>query len=80
MAERLQDEPRRFTLVPSAARLQLRYLPDVGGVAGVEWVDGWMTTQARLPRAVEIVLEPVPGDSLPVLLRYPIRVTIGTLQ
>jgi prepilin-type N-terminal cleavage/methylation domain-containing protein len=80
MIERLQDEPRRFELVPSAARLTLRYLPDMAGAPGIEWLDGWITTQTRLPRAVEIVLEPARGDSLPVLLRYPIRVTMGTLQ
>lgn len=80
MIERLQDEPRRFELVPSASRLILRYLPDMGGAPGIEWVDGWIMTQTRLPRAVEIVLEPAPGDSLPLLLRYPIRVTMGTLQ
>jgi prepilin-type N-terminal cleavage/methylation domain-containing protein len=80
MIERLQDEPRRFELVPSAARLVLRYLPDMGGTAGIEWVDGWLMPQTRLPRAVEIVLEPAQGDSLPLLLRYPIRITMGTLQ
>lgn len=80
MIERLQDEPRRFELVPSAARMTLRYLPDFGGSPGIEWVDGWMMTQTRLPRAVEITLEPARGDSLPLLLRYPIRVTMGTLQ
>jgi hypothetical protein len=52
----------------------------MAGAPGIEWLDGWITTQTRLPRAVEIVLEPARGDSLPLLLRYPIRVTMGTLQ
>ncbi|MGH7503329.1 MAG: type II secretion system protein [Longimicrobiales bacterium] len=80
MLERLQDEPRRIELLPSAARLQLRYLPEMQGVPGIDWVDGWLMARPRLPLAVEIMLEPAPGDSLPMLLRYPIRVTLGTLQ
>lgn len=77
LTERLQDEPRRVELVPQAASLEIRYLPD--GPDAVEWQDSWQG-QRQLPRAIELILQPAPGDSLPLLLRYPIRVRMGTVQ
>jgi prepilin-type N-terminal cleavage/methylation domain-containing protein len=69
----LGAEPRRFELVPQAYGMEIRYLPDV---AKPEWVDGWQD-QNQLPRAVEITLTPARGDTLPPLLRIPIRVAIS---
>lgn len=74
------DEPRRVELVPQVVDMELRYLPDVeGGVDAVDWESGWVGRNA-LPKAVELVLTAAPGDSLPPLLRYPIRVPLGTLR
>jgi len=77
MRERLQDDVRRFELVPQAATLQIRYLPNVPDA--VEWQDNWQG-QGELPRAIELSLTPVPNDSLPLMLRLPLRVTLGTIR
>jgi prepilin-type N-terminal cleavage/methylation domain-containing protein len=77
LRERLQDEVRRVELVPQAATLQIRYLPNVPNA--VEWQDNWQS-QGQLPRAIELTLTPVAGDSLPLMLRLPLRVTLMTLQ
>jgi prepilin-type N-terminal cleavage/methylation domain-containing protein len=69
-------EPRRVELVPQAGSMQIRYLPDVDGQT--EWVDGWV--QNGLPRGIEITLFPSAGDSLPLLLRYPLRVALGVTR
>jgi prepilin-type N-terminal cleavage/methylation domain-containing protein len=69
-------EPRRMQLVPEAAVLRLRYLPGDG--SGV-WEDTWVSRNA-LPRVIELSLEPAAGDSLPLLLRYPIRVALAGVQ
>lgn len=69
-------EPRRMELVPQADGMQIRYLPDV---ATPQWVDGWQE-QNQLPRAVEITLTPARGDTLPPLLRIPIRVAISAVR
>lgn len=80
LTERPLDVPRRVELLPQVANMELRYLPDVeGGVDDVEWEPGWAGRDA-LPKAVELVLFAAPGDSLPPLLRYPIRVPLGTLR
>lgn len=68
-------EPTRMELVPEAGLMRIRYLPhDAGAVWDSTWVD------AGLPRAVEITLFPARGDSLPLLLRYPIRVAMGAIR
>jgi prepilin-type N-terminal cleavage/methylation domain-containing protein len=72
----LVEEPRRIELVPEAGRLELRYLMLTAD--GSAWVDGW--TADRLPQAIELRLEPVAGDSLPPLLRLPLRVALETLR
>jgi prepilin-type N-terminal cleavage/methylation domain-containing protein len=77
LIERLQDEPRRIELVPQVAQMELRYLPDVANAT--EWLPSWVA-QRSLPRAVEIVLAAERGDTLPRLLRYPIRVPMATLR
>jgi hypothetical protein len=80
LTERPLDIPRRAELVPQVAALEIRYLPDVeGAVDDLEWVDGWVERNS-LPKAVEITMFAAPGDSLPPLLRYPIRVPLGTLR
>jgi prepilin-type N-terminal cleavage/methylation domain-containing protein len=70
----LGAEGRRMELVPQAIGLNIRYLPNVAGE--VEWTDGW-NGRNELPRAVEITIKPVPGDTLPALLRLPLRVAVG---
>jgi prepilin-type N-terminal cleavage/methylation domain-containing protein len=75
--ERLRDERKRVELVPQAEELDVHYLPSVA--EATEWLPSW-TGQDQLPRAVEIVITPVAGDSLPPLLRLPIRVTLATLR
>lgn len=77
LTERVQDEPMRVELVPQAARLDLAFLPDVPDAE--EWLPSWVG-QGGLPRAVELRLTAAPGDSLPPLLRLPIRVAMGTLR
>jgi prepilin-type N-terminal cleavage/methylation domain-containing protein len=77
MRERLQDDVRRVELVPQAATLQIRYLPNTPDA--VEWLDNWQG-QGELPRAIVLTLTPVSGDSLPLMLRLPLRVTLGTRQ
>jgi hypothetical protein len=72
----LGAEPRRMELVHQADGMNIRYLPDV---PKAEWVDGWQE-QNELPRAVEITLTAARGDTLPALLRLPIRVAIGAVQ
>ena len=68
---RITDEPRRFEIVPEAASMHIRYLlSSQGGVP--EWVNVWQSQQG-LPRVIEITLEAAAGDSLPRLLRFPIR-------
>ena len=68
-------EPRVVSLVPEAGAMQIRYLPNVDGTT--EWTDGWAGRNA-LPRGIEITLYPTPGDTLPLLLRYPIRVALDS--
>jgi prepilin-type N-terminal cleavage/methylation domain-containing protein len=66
--------PQRLELVPQADVMRVRYLPGVPGQA--DWMDGWSGNN-QLPRGVEISLEPAPGDTLPSLLRLPLRVALG---
>jgi hypothetical protein len=61
-------------LVPNAIGLNIRDLPNVAGE--VEWTDGW-NGRNELPRAVELRIIPASGDTLPALLRMPIRVAVG---
>jgi hypothetical protein len=64
-------EVQLMQLVPQAGRLRIRYL----GTAGdEEWLETWQTN--RLPRGLELSIDPVKGDTLPTLLRYPIRVAL----
>ena len=70
----LGAEARRMELVPNAIGLNIRYLPNVAGE--VEWTDGW-NGRNELPRAVELRIIPARGDTLPALLRMPIRVAVG---
>jgi prepilin-type N-terminal cleavage/methylation domain-containing protein len=77
LTEHVQDEPMRVELVPQAVRLELAFLPDVPDAE--EWLPAWVG-QGGLPRAVELLLSAAPGDSLPPLLRMPIRVALGTLR
>jgi prepilin-type N-terminal cleavage/methylation domain-containing protein len=70
----LGSTERRMELVPQAAQLEIRYLPNIAGE--VEWTDGW-TGRNELPRGVELKIIPAEGDTLPALLRLPIRVAVG---
>ena len=68
---RLGDEARRFEIVPQAVRMDIRYLLSYGD-DGPQWEEVWRSNQG-LPRAIEITLHAAAGDSLPRLLRHPIR-------
>lgn len=70
----LGSPERRMELVPQADGMEIRYLPNIAGE--IEWTDGW-TSRGELPRGIEIVLTPAQGDTLPALLRLPIRVALG---
>ena len=70
----LGSEARFMELVPQVGAMEIRYLPNIDGE--IEWTDGW-TGRNELPRGIEIVLTPAPGDTLPPLLRLPIRVALG---
>jgi prepilin-type N-terminal cleavage/methylation domain-containing protein len=62
---------QRMELVPQAGRLRIRYL----GTAGdEEWLETWQSQ--RMPRGLEMIIDPWEGDTLPTLLRYPIRVAL----
>jgi prepilin-type N-terminal cleavage/methylation domain-containing protein len=73
------DAPtRRVELVPAAGRLELRYFTNAraGGVA--EWHTQWI--ENVLPDGVELTLHAAAGDTLPPLLRLPIRVALETIR
>jgi prepilin-type N-terminal cleavage/methylation domain-containing protein len=70
----LGAEERRMELVPQADAMEIRYLPNIAGE--IEWGDGW-TGRNELPRGIEIILSAAAGDTLPSLLRLPIRVALG---
>lgn len=74
LTERIQDEPRRVELVPQVVGLDIHYLPE--SADAFEWLPDWLGRN-QLPRAVEVVLQVPAGDTLPPLLRYPIRVALG---
>lgn len=74
LTERIQDEPRRVELVPQVIGLDIHYLPEAADA--FEWLPDWLGRN-QLPRAVEVVLQVPAGDTLPPLLRYPIRVALG---
>jgi hypothetical protein len=67
-------ETRRMELVPEAGRMVIRYLGQVQGVP--VWEDTWQGRN-QLPRLVEITLYPAAGETLPLLLQYPIRAALG---
>jgi len=79
LTERFTDQPRLVELVPEAGALDIRYLFPLRGGEG-EWVDSWAPGMDHLPRAVELVLGPNPPDTLPTVLRYPIRVVLETVR
>ena len=70
----LGQTERRMELVPQADVMRIRYL--ISSASQTEWLDGW-NGRDELPRAIEISLEPAQGDTLPRLLRLPIRVVLG---
>jgi len=74
MWERRTDERRTIQLFPSVGAIELSYLPDVP--EAVEWLPSWISTR-RMPMAVELQLIAQRGDTLPALLRYPIRQPLG---
>lgn len=68
---------RVVELVPDAAGLQLRYLPESNGSVPQEWSDQWLSRN-QLPRGLELTIVPEPGAQLHPLLLYPIRVALGS--
>lgn len=72
MTERPTDVPRRVELLPQVTGMEIRYLPDVA--EATEWLPEWLDNS--LPMAVEIRLHAAGPDSLPALLRHPLRVPV----
>jgi len=70
---RVGDEPVYLPIAPEASRITARY-----GVIGPTGLWGWSPdwTVNRMPDAIELVIEPAPGKTLPPLLAYPIRVRL----
>jgi hypothetical protein len=79
LTERFTDQPHLVELVPEAGTLDIRYLFPLRGGGG-EWVDSWAPGMDHLPRAVELVLGSTPPDTLPTVLRYPIRVVLEAVR
>ena len=65
---------QRLEIEPRADALDCRYLTRMLGHA--EWLPSWISTTV-LPAAVELRLEPAPGDTLPPLLARPLVVPLG---
>lgn len=76
LTERSEDLPRRLELLPRVAAMDVRYLRR--RTEPLEWIPSWY--DEGLPAAVEIRLVPVRGDSLPALLRHPIRVAMEAVR
>jgi prepilin-type N-terminal cleavage/methylation domain-containing protein len=67
----------RVVLAEGATGLSARYL---SGIPGDErWLPSWISSTV-LPRAIELRLEAQHADSLPLLLRRPLRVPVGSTQ
>jgi prepilin-type N-terminal cleavage/methylation domain-containing protein len=73
LTERPGDVPSRVELLPEVSAIELRYLPDVA--EATEWLPSWVDANS-LPLAVELTLSTSPPDSLPTLLRLPLRVPL----
>jgi prepilin-type N-terminal cleavage/methylation domain-containing protein len=73
----LTSTARLLELVPSAGAIEIRYWPEADGAA--DWEDGW-SARGQLPRGVQITLSPAAGDSLPPLLRLPLRVALASFR
>jgi prepilin-type N-terminal cleavage/methylation domain-containing protein len=73
----LSTATRRMEIVPSAAAMAIRYLPEADGTE--EWEDGWVARGA-LPRGVEITLWPGATESLPPLLQLPVLVALPSAR
>ena len=79
LTERFADQPHLVELVPEAGTLDIRYFFPLRGGGG-EWVESWAPGMDHLPRAVELVLGSNPPDTLPTVLRYPIRIVLETVR
>ena len=77
LTERLGDAPIRVELLPEVSEMDLKYLPDVADAT--EWLESWVDVNS-LPLAVEMTLHATPPDSLPTLLRYPLRVPLEAVE
>jgi prepilin-type N-terminal cleavage/methylation domain-containing protein len=73
----LAAAPRLMSIAPSVVSMEIKYLPEADGTA--DWVDGWIGRES-LPRGMEIRLTAAAGDSLPPLLRLPIRAALPSLR
>lgn len=73
LTERATDVPRRVELLPQVTGMEIGYLPDVP--EATEWLPSWIDTRS-LPLAVEVRLSAAGPDSLPALLRRPLRVRL----
>lgn len=73
MSEWRGSRVERLELVPAALGMNARYLY---GFRARRWLSSWISS-SEIPLGVEIRLQAAPGDSLPRLLRRPLRVVTG---
>lgn len=71
------DTPVYQELVPEAGTLTVWY-GTLNATGEMAWQPAWLAN--RLPDAIELVLTPAPGEVLPPLLAYPIRVRLEAAQ
>lgn len=77
LTERPGDIPQRVELLAQVTGMEISYLPDVP--EATEWLPDWLDDD-NLPLAVEVRLEAAGADSLPALLRHPLRVRLEALR
>ena len=74
LLERRGMKPHRIVIAPGATGLRSRYLSGLGG--DDRWLPSWISSTV-LPRGIDVRIESPYADSLPALLRLPIRLPLG---
>jgi len=67
----------RVVIAEAANGMRARYLSGIPG--DDRWLPSWIS-ETVLPRAVELHVEALSADSLPLLLRRPLRVPVGSAR
>jgi hypothetical protein len=74
LVERRGTKPVRVVIAPGATGLRIRYLSGISG--DDRWLPSWISSTV-LPRGIDIRIESSSADSIPALLRIPIRQPLG---